>query len=108
MTTVAVAMLSPLELSRTTTDAPLLKPGGTDPTGKLTSSAPMRGGAGGSPPPPPPPPHEESAKASAPSNATESGRRYFARSIGGSSLVRMYYGDILVRQVIDFVSLNLE
>src|SRR5215471_15323860 len=67
--------------SRTETKALRVSPGGSDPGGKLSSSAPMKGGPD-DPPPPPPPPHEESPGAIAPSNASESARKYLDRNIG--------------------------
>src|SRR5258707_4828335 len=70
-------MLSPFESFKTTTEAPVVRPGGTNPVGKLFSSAPMKGGAGGNPPSPPPRPHEESVKDNAANNVAENIRRYF-------------------------------
>jgi hypothetical protein len=62
--TLALVIGSPVLLSNTKTKAMLLKPdgnkpGGTDPVGKLSSSAAMKGGPEAEPPPPPPPPPQE-------------------------------------------------
>src|SRR2546422_744006 len=74
-------MLSPFESFKTTTEAPVVRPGGTNPVGKLFSSAPMKGGAGGTSPPPRP--HEESAKDNPANNVAENIRRYFVPAANG-------------------------
>src|SRR5258708_24191928 len=60
MDTEALAIGAPLELSRTSTEAALLKPagtnpGGTVPVGKLIREALIEGATPEEPPPPPPP-----------------------------------------------------
>src|SRR5258708_20003813 len=74
-------MMSPVVSFKTTTEGPVVRPGGRSPVGKLLSWAPMKGGAGGTSPPPRP--QEESVKDNAANNVAENIRRYFVPAANG-------------------------
>ncbi len=87
MVIAAFEMFAPLELSRISAEALLLKPvgakpGGTDSEGKLTITASIKGGVAAGVDPPPPPPHAGMMK-SKPKNMLISAKEkpYFLRVV---------------------------